>query len=61
MAFVVASELAAAKAAEHEAFVGLFRLHDTESYRNALVKWIDAAERLCRLCWLQPSGATGQM
>jgi hypothetical protein len=57
----VASELAAAEAAEEQAFGGLFRPHDTESYRDALTEWISAAEKLCRLCWVQPNGTTGPM
>jgi hypothetical protein len=61
MAFVVASELEAAEAAEQEAFHGLFRLHDTESYHNALATWIGAAERLCRLCWVRPGGTAGPL
>jgi len=61
MAFVVVSKLAAAQAAEQEAFHGLFRLHDTESYRHALARWIGAAERMCRLSSVRqadPSGPT---
>jgi hypothetical protein len=61
MAFVVVAELAAAEAAEQEAFRGLFRLHDSESYRDALAKWIGAAERMCRLSSSRQTGAAGSI
>jgi hypothetical protein len=59
MAFVVVAELAAAEAAEQEAFRGLFRLHDSESYRSALATWIGAAERMCRLSSARQIGTSG--
>ncbi|MGA2125724.1 MAG: hypothetical protein ABSG76_06175 [Xanthobacteraceae bacterium] len=59
MAFVVVAELAAAEAAEQEAFRGLFRLHDSESYHDALAAWIGAAERMCRLSTARPNGTAG--
>jgi hypothetical protein len=59
MALMVASELAAAQAEEQEAFCGLFRLHDTESYQAALRRWVGAAERLCWLNWVEPTARRG--